>query len=257
MSSFAERHRDRARAESFGSDAEAYERHRPAFPDVLLDELAALGAASVLDVGCGTGKVARELARRGCAVLGVEVDPRMADVARAHGVRVEIARFEDWDDAGRRFDLVTSGDSWHWIEPNDGYAKLARVVPPGGTFVRFWNMQRLDDDVMEALDDVYRAVAPGVYVYGRLPPLKDEDADWLPLQRPFTQFDAKSYVWERRVTGADWAAFTATISECRRLPPERLAALQAGIRSTLERFGETVRVRVATTALFARRDPLT
>ena len=71
----------------------------------------------MLDVGCGTGKVARGLLARGLDVLGVELDPRMAALARAHGVEVEVAAFEDWDDRGRTFDLITFGDAWHWIDP--------------------------------------------------------------------------------------------------------------------------------------------
>jgi hypothetical protein len=35
---------------------------------------------------------------------GVEVDERMADVARSYGIAVEVAAFERWDDAGRQFD---------------------------------------------------------------------------------------------------------------------------------------------------------
>ncbi|MFC4033133.1 hypothetical protein ACFO3J_16795 [Streptomyces polygonati] len=44
-------------------------------------------------------------------MLGVEGDERMAEVARSHGVEVEVGAFETWDDAGRRFDLVTCADA--------------------------------------------------------------------------------------------------------------------------------------------------
>ena len=168
---FLARHLERDRAESFGSVAEQYDRYRPAFPDALLDDLAAMtGPTPVLDVGCGTGKVARGLARRGLPVLGVELDPRMAEVARGQGVPVEIARFEEWDDAGRRFDLLTCGDAWHWIEPSRGAEKVSQVLRPGGAFARFWNIQLLDEPVMAALDVVYEKYAPEVFVIGRVPP---------------------------------------------------------------------------------------
>src|SRR5437868_9410747 len=41
-----------------------------------------LAPRSVLDAGCGTGRVARELARRGIDVVGVDVDPSMLATAR-------------------------------------------------------------------------------------------------------------------------------------------------------------------------------
>jgi len=247
---FTQRHLDRARAEVFGAIAEEYDLHRPAFPDALIDDLVALGAHA-LDVGSGTGKVARALAGRGLEVLGVEVDPRMAAVARAHGVRVEVAAFETWNDDGRRFDLIACGDAWHWIEPKQGAAKAALVLRPGGWLVRFWNVQVLPDSVMQALDAVYRQHAPEVFVYGHAPPVV-EDPNPLPLAPPFRAGEMKTYLSERRVSGAEWAAFTGTISDHKRLPPERLAVLQAAIRSAIEGFGETVLVRMTTTALFAR-----
>jgi 2-polyprenyl-3-methyl-5-hydroxy-6-metoxy-1,4-benzoquinol methylase len=100
-------------AGSFGSVAERYDRFRPGYPDALIDDLIGLRPLDVLDVGCGTGKVAVALAERGVRVLGVEPDAQMASVARGHGIPVEVACFEDWDDAGRRFDLITSGHAWH------------------------------------------------------------------------------------------------------------------------------------------------
>ncbi len=251
---FTKLHLERDRAESFGGVAEQYERYRPAFPDTLLDDLAALaGSTEVLDVGCGTGKVARGLGRRRVSVLGVELDPRMAAVARDHGVRVEIAPFEEWDDAGRRFDLLTCGDAWHWIDPRRGAEKLAQVLRPGGLFVRFWNTQLLAEPVMQALDVVYKKHAPDVYVYGRIPSFELPADDPFPLRGPFSMVDAKTYISERRTTAEEWAAFTGTISDHQRLPAERRAALQAATREVLERFGETLPVRLVTTTVFARR----
>src|SRR5713226_3733227 len=98
-------HENRRRAESFGADAERYDRARPSYPTALVDELLASKPARVLDVGCGTGKVGRLFLARGCEVVGVEPDPRMAGVARSHGIPVEVATFELWNPAHRMFDL--------------------------------------------------------------------------------------------------------------------------------------------------------
>src|SRR5664279_3347096 len=132
-------HTDRARAESFGSIATQYDRYRPSYPDALFTDLARLAQARTLDVACGTGKVTVSLIARGLAVLGVEIDPKMAAVARAHAVVVEVGAFETWDDKGRTFDLITCGQAWHWIDPQQGAAKAARVLNPGGTLAVFWN----------------------------------------------------------------------------------------------------------------------
>ena len=98
-------HTNRTRAQSFGSDARAYDRVRPGYPPELIDDLVADGRRAALDVGCGTGKAARLLQARGVEVLGLEIDPRMAEVARGHGVPVVVTAFESWDADGESFDL--------------------------------------------------------------------------------------------------------------------------------------------------------
>src|SRR2546430_7210826 len=98
-------HTDRGRAESFGMAAEQYDRHRPRYPEPLIAGLVTSAHMGVLDVGSGTGIAAKQLAESGADVLAVEPDERMAGVAAAKGVRVERATFEDWQPAGRQFDL--------------------------------------------------------------------------------------------------------------------------------------------------------
>src|SRR5437899_9250287 len=112
-----EAHQHRQMAESFGVDAGRYDRARPAYPEALIQRIVAGSPGrDVLDVGCGTGIAARQFRAAGCTVLGVEPDARMAAFARGTGIDVEVAKFEDWEAAGRRFDAVVAGQSWHWIE---------------------------------------------------------------------------------------------------------------------------------------------
>lgn len=125
----------------------------------MLDDLLADRPERVLDVGCGTGIVSTLLAHRGADVLGIEPDPRMAAVARAKGLAVEVARFEEWDSRGRRFGLLTSGQAWHWVAPQAGADKAAEVLAPGARLALFWNFATLPPTVTERLDSVY-AVSP-------------------------------------------------------------------------------------------------
>ncbi len=114
----------------------------------------------VLDVGCGTGIAARQIVQRGAKVLGVELAPRMAEIARGHGVDVEIAAFEAWDPEGRSFDRVISAQAWHWLDLPIATAKAASVLRPGGKLCLVWNAGCQPDDLADALEEVYARVVP-------------------------------------------------------------------------------------------------
>lgn len=212
----------------------------------------ALGPTHVLDVGCGTGKVARALIRRGLPVLGVEPDEAMAAVARGHGVPVELARFEEWDPAGRTFDLLTAGHAWHWVDPVAGLAKAASVVTPGGTGALFWNYHALDARLVEAFEGVYAAYAPELPVLGR-DPTGSPDQDPFAGSGHFTPGERRTYRWPRELSADEWTAMLATFSDHRGLGQDRLRALQDALREAICASGGTVRSLCGSYVWWSRR----
>jgi SAM-dependent methyltransferase len=115
------------------------------------DLVEGLGPRSVLDAGCGTGRVAVELARRGLDVVGVDLDPSMLEVARAKQpglawVQGDLAEV----DLGRTFDVVVmAGNVMIFLSAGTEarvVANLARHVAPGGALVAGFSLEpgRLD-----------------------------------------------------------------------------------------------------------------
>jgi SAM-dependent methyltransferase len=97
---------------------------------------------AVLDAGCGTGRVAMELARRGVDVAGVDLDPVMLTAARTKAPALPWAEADLADpalDLGRRFDLVVAaGNVMIFLAPGTEaavVAGLARHLVPGGVLV--------------------------------------------------------------------------------------------------------------------------
>ena len=106
---------------------------------------------SVLDAGCGTGRVAAELARRGLYTVGVDLDPAMLERARARAPAVEWVLGDIADiDLGRRLDVVVmAGNVMIFLEPgSEGsvVANLARHLSTHGVLVAGFELQpgRLD-----------------------------------------------------------------------------------------------------------------
>jgi ubiquinone/menaquinone biosynthesis C-methylase UbiE len=124
----------------FDTIAEDYDRARPTYPAALVDRACAgLGAgARVLEVGCGTGKLTRELAGRGFRLEALDPGRAMVAVARRavgdRPVEFHLGRFEDVELPEAAFDAVFSATAFHWVEPSVGWAKAARLLRPGGTF---------------------------------------------------------------------------------------------------------------------------
>jgi SAM-dependent methyltransferase len=249
-----ELHLDRVRAGSFGAVAEQYDRFRPACPETLIDDLAGLRPADVLDVGCGTGKVAVALARRGLPVLGVEADARMAEVARRHGIDVRVAAFEEWDAAGRTFDLVVCGDAWHWINPARGVAKAAEVLRTGGVVARFWSTAVLGEAVVAAFDPIYRRYAPEIaQVWRHASRFHATQRDLFADSGAFSPAEIRIFPWERRLSADEWVGLAATISDHQRLGDERLRVLLRAVRRAVDELGGVIHSHNETYALLNRR----
>jgi SAM-dependent methyltransferase len=255
MADVAPLYTDRTRAEVFGSIAALYERYRPSYPKALLDDLVALGARTVLDVGCGTGKAAVLLAARGLEVLGVEIDPKMAELARSHDIPVEVSSFEGWDAAGRTFDLLTCGQAWHWVNPERGIPKAATVVRPGGAVGLFWNYDRLDERVQSALDAVYAEHAPELLKTDTATQHREDErphADAFARHPGFASVETRQYRWQRGFTADEWVGMTLTHSDHLLLPAGRRRALADAAHAAIDRLGGFV-AQYGTYLMLARR----
>ena len=148
-------------AEGFGGDAGKYDRARPDYPLELVERIVA-GSPGVdlLDVGCGTGISSRLFQTAGCRVLGIDPDSRMAAVAAESGIATEITTFEEWDPAGRTYDIVVAAQSWHWVDPVAGAAKAAQVLRPNGRLAVFWNAFDPPHELRAGFAEVFRRVLP-------------------------------------------------------------------------------------------------
>jgi len=252
-------HRDGDRARSFGADALQYERARPSYPAPLVDELLAdCPGPRVLDVGCGTGKAARLFAARGCLVVGVEPDARMAAVARRSGLHVEEAAFEQWEPAGRRFDLVVSAQAWHWIDPEVGTARAAGVLTAGGLIGLIWNEGVFPPSLLRTLGTVYERRAPGLDSYSvllgrRADERVDRAARALTENGSFGEPEVRTYAWERVYSRAEWLDQLPTHSDHRALAPDRLTALLADVGDAIDALGGSFPMRYTAWLLTAAR----
>lgn len=253
---------DRSRAEAFGAVADLYDRVRPSYPPELFDALLDAGPPGgrpleVLDVGCGTGIASALLTARGCSVLGVEIDPRMASVARTKGLTVEEAQFESWDDAGRRFDLLVCAQAWHWIDPGIGVEQAVRVLRPGGQIGLFWNLGDPSPAARELLAPVYSELEPELENYSMvLGRQSGRDRDAVLALNGSDRFDevrVREFPWRRTYTKTEWLAFLRTHSDHAVLPGPRLERLLRAVGDAIDELGGSFEVEYEATLTSGRR----
>ena len=254
----------------FGEVAELYDRHRPTYPDAVVDDLvslAGLGAGSlVLEVGAGTGKATLLFAARGMRVVAVEPSAEMAAVARRRcaaydEVRIEQSDFERWEPAGREFPLVFAAQAWHWVDPELGFAKAASVLRAGGVLAAFWNRPMwARAELREVLIEAYRQAAPEVLdetdpMHPANSPSGDE-VQWrsgVAAAEGLEAAEVRDYEWSRTYTGEDYAALLQTHSTVRVMDPARRSALVETVAQAIERHGNAFELPLVTRLYLARR----
>jgi SAM-dependent methyltransferase len=248
---------ERKRAESFGGVAELYDRARPSYPPALVDALLEDEPRAVLDIACGTGIAGALLAARGCDVLGVELDARMAALARARGLSVEVAAFEAWEPAGRSFQLAICAQAWHWLQPHAALAKAASALRGGAQLAVFWNFGDPPDDVAARLDPVYAELEPELHgrsvLLGHREGRIDGALGAISREHDFEQAQTRDFNWSRHYDTAGWLDVLRTHSDHQTLPRERLQRLLDAVAHALDDLGGSFDMPYTTKLVSARR----
>jgi SAM-dependent methyltransferase len=156
----------------FGRTAEDYGCHRAGFPDALFDRLGAFGlngpGLRVVDLGTGTGSLARGFARRGAEVVGLDPSRHLMAEARRldgeAGVRIAyvVGRAERTGLAGGAFDLVAAGQCWHWFDRPVAAEEARGLLKPGGhLLICHFDWVPLPGNVVQATESLILEHNPG------------------------------------------------------------------------------------------------
>ncbi len=127
----------------FVSTAEYYARYRPGYPPAVFARLRAAfsldGTGRLLDLGCGTGELARPLHADFEHFVGVDSSPEMVAEAQRQSALAGIVNIhwlcmpaEDISDQLGHFRLVTLGNSFHWMRQDEVLDKAYALLEPGG-----------------------------------------------------------------------------------------------------------------------------
>lgn len=146
----------------FSRQSAAYSRYRPAYPEALVDFVAAQapGRRVALDCATGNGQAAVALAGRFGAVLAIDGSPSQLCRARPHPrVHYVTGHAERLPVRDRSVELVAAAQAAHWFDFARFHAECRRVLVPHGV-VALWTYEkfRVNDAVDAVIDDFYANV---------------------------------------------------------------------------------------------------
>jgi SAM-dependent methyltransferase len=148
----------------FGATTELYAKIRPEYPnaaiDILVRELGIARGRVVVDVGAGTGKLTRMLARTGATVIAVEP---LAEMRERLAESVPLA--VPFDGTAEHMALrdgsahaITAAQAFHWFDGDRALTEFHRVLAPGGMLGLIWNVRDRGAPWVAAFDALVDAV---------------------------------------------------------------------------------------------------
>jgi SAM-dependent methyltransferase len=203
---------------AFGQVAEEYDRLRPGPSDDALAFLIPESAATVLEIGAGTGILTRLLAARVPCVTAVEPDERMRAVLAAGdtgkaGVEVRAGTAEELPVDSSSYDVVIAQSAWHWVDEERAIPEVARVLRPGGRLALVWSGPDRSVDWMRVVwagaSTLDRREQAEVDARRRRRHVVNVDAGG---PSPFDEPETRLFQWTRPMAKADLVALSTTYS---------------------------------------------
>ena len=238
-------------------DASLYEKERPGYPNALFEDIIKFSKipedGRILEIGCGTAQATLPFAERGYAIHCIELGTNLAAIAKRKlsaysKVQVSVGKFEEYPLEERTFDLVISATAFHWIDPDIGYRKVAKVLRPNGTLALFWNkpvLTQVSADIVQSIQTVYERVVPEIAK--RFPGLVHPDAipasvkDEIDRSQLFGRVTVSKYRWEAEYSAKAYVELLNTYSDHIALVEEIRTELFNGIENLIEtQFGGSI-----------------
>ncbi len=126
----------------WGLTAADYARHRPGPPLEFYERYRSLGVGlpgqHILDLGTGTGELARQFARQGAQACGTDIAAEQIEMARilaareGLGVEFQVAPAEQSPYPNACFDAVTANQCWFYFDAPRAIQDVKRMLRPGG-----------------------------------------------------------------------------------------------------------------------------
>jgi len=161
---------DRRLKKTFGEVSDLYNSARASYPIELIEDIIKIskvsGKSKILEIGCGSGKATCLFAQKGYEILGIDISKELIEFAKKNSLEFEnvsykVTSFEDVVLQPNTFDLITSAQAWHWLNPEVAYKKAYDLLTGNGFLALFWKNQEYGKlDFLKKLRKLYIKYCP-------------------------------------------------------------------------------------------------
>jgi SAM-dependent methyltransferase len=187
--------------DNFSDRSQLYARHRPGYPNELIDFIISKtkNRHRVWDCATGNGQVASVLAEHFDRVDATDIsESQLSHAIQRENIHYRIAAAENSGLDDHIFDLITVGQAIHWFDFDDFYKEVHRVMKPGGllTVFGYGNVQ-FGDAVDNVVAKLYSGILDGYWD----PERRYLDEEYQSLPFPFQEIPVPNFTmpveWER------------------------------------------------------------
>jgi ubiquinone/menaquinone biosynthesis C-methylase UbiE len=221
------------------------------------DLLQAIGCTpprNVADIGAGTGKLTKELLKRGLTVRSVEPNDAMRDIGIRNtagaSVQWSVGTGEHTGLPSRSMYAVLFGSSFNVVDQSLALAEAARVLLPKGWFACMWNHRDLNDPVQQRIETIIKSFIPA-YSYGAR---REDPTTTIGTSGHFSaaQSLARSFAWDMQRADIITAWKSHATLRRQAASPSVFEAVVAAIASYLESLPQIIPVPYKTQVFFAQ-----
>lgn len=159
---------------NFGLTADDYAKYRAGFPDEFFEHVFRDGIVKIgdvlVDLGTGTGTLARGFAARGCNVIGVDISAQLLeqakDICAQENLEIDF-RFAKAEETGlpdETYDVVSAGQCWHWFDRPKAAAEAKRILKhEGRILIAHFDWLPLEGNVVDITEKLIQKYNPAWY----------------------------------------------------------------------------------------------
>ena len=246
----------------FDDQAIAYDKFRPTYPSVILDsyvELSGIKAGdSLLEFGCGTGQLTRDLLKRGFRVLSLEKGPTLARLARKNLGEYPLGKvlncvFEDWESQSK-FDGFLAAQAFHWVDKEEGINKVVDLLKIDRSLGLIWNVDvSQDTEFWKKSQPIYDTYFPSSGKKRGTVPAADAYEQYLSTRKDLSQVKRIECSWDKTFTKEAFLGLLSTFSNHMVLPTISREKFFEEIGVLIDSHGGQVQRFYKTVLLFSRK----